>query len=388
VEAKFGLFIHWGLYSVHAKNDNHPYVSWAMEKEGISVDEYSEYAKKFDPQKFDPARWMQIAKKAGMKYVVFTSKHHEGFSIYESEHSSYTSEKTAAKSDMARQIVDAARDAGLKVGLYYSFLDWYHPLYDDDLDAYVTEFAHRQVEEICTLFGPIDVVWFDGEWDHPHQTWHAEELVRTIRRLQPGAVINDRLGAEERGKTPLADFFTREQPSEFSEKADFESTRSLWEACMTIGKSWGYRHDDGPWLDADELIRTLVDVACRGGNFLLNVGPTPDGEIPPHLIERLEGIGEWMSKNGESIYGTYGLTIADQKCTAKGASLYVHLEDRPSGDLVLTGLKNSIKRAFVLSTGEKLAVDDSVKSIALPNVLPDEAVKTIALDLDGDQVRA
>ncbi len=382
-EAKFGLFIHWGLYSLHGKNDGGAYVSWSMEQESIPVEEYAPYADRFDPTQFDATRWMEIAKSAGMRYVVFTSKHHEGFSMFETELCDYSSEKRAPGRDFARELVEAARAAGLKIGFYYSFLDWYHPDYSGDLDKYVREFAHPQVAEICTNYGPIDVVWFDGEWDHPAETWHSEELVRTIRRLQPNAVINDRLGKDERGTTALSDFYTREQPSEIDEETGFEVARNPWEACMTIGKSWGFRHDDAPFLSVEELIRYLSSIACRGGNVLLNVGPTPEGEIPEHFVERLGAIGRWLDVNGSAIYGTYGMTVGEHACTAREDRLYVHLTERPGDALTLSGLNVAIRCARLLGADGELTVDDAGKRVVLPADMPDEAVSIVELELDG-----
>jgi len=382
-EAKFGMFIHWGLYSLHGKNDKGDYVSWSMEQEGVPVEEYEKYADRFDPQKFDPKKWMEIAKATGMKYVVFTSKHHEGFSMFESELSDYTSEKRAAGRDFCREIAEAAREAGLKIGFYYSWLDWHHPDYETDMPKYVTEFAHKQVIELCTNYGPIDAIWFDGEWDHPKKTWRSEELVTAIRKLQPTAVINDRLGKGERGASPLPDFYTREQLEEIDADTDFQERSRAWEACLTIGRSWGYRHDDAPFKSGRELIRSLVDVVSRGGNMLLNVGPTPDGEIPERLIERLNVIGEWMKKNGDSIYGAKGLRIGGLACTTKRSTLYVHVKERTCASITLAGLQNAIKGSYLLATRERVAFDDATKRVYLPNELPDDAVTVIAVELDG-----
>ncbi len=385
-DAKFGMFIHWGLYSVRAKNDAGPYVSWSMSDENIPRDEYAKYADVFNPQKFDATKWMEIAKRTGMKYVVFTSKHHEGFSMFDSELSDFTSVKKAAKRDICREIVEAARSVGLRVGFYYSLLDWHHPDFDADLAKYVSGFAHRQVAELCTNYGPIDVVWFDGEWDYPTDTWRVNDLVRMIRQLQPNAVINDRLGKDERGKNRLADFFTREQMDEIGKHADFESDRRPWEACMTIGRSWGFRHDDAPFKSADELIRALVDIVSRNGNLLLNVGPTPDGEIPQHLVDRLDGIGEWMEKNGESIYGTIGTRIDGHPATMNGNMLYIHIVDPETHDISLETVQNEVHRAWLLATGDNVAYDATAKRMILPEVDSSQPVTTVAVELD-DRLR-
>lgn len=386
-EAKFGLFIHWGLYAVHGKNDKGKYVSWAMENEGIPLAEYEPYADAFNPQQFDADEWMALAKAAGMRYVVFTSKHHEGFSMFDSALTDYDSMDRAAKRDFVAELIAAARKAGLKIGFYYSTLDWAHPDFKTDLPKYIDEFLFGQVRELCTNYGPIDAIWFDGEWDHPASTWRADELVSMIHELQPGAVVNDRLGKGERGYNKRADFFTREQMSEVSRRTAFERRNPYrWEACLTIGESWGFRRDDKNFKSGAELIRALVEIASRGGNFLLNVGPDPNGVIPPHLAERLLEIGGWMAKNGDSIYGAGASPFASLPagvCTVKGDMLYLHLTERPGDAIALPGLENRIVAASLLATGEALAFDPEARTVTLPTRLPDPAVTTLAIRLDG-----
>ncbi|NIA14672.1 MAG: hypothetical protein GWP08_11380 [Nitrospiraceae bacterium] len=386
-DAKFGIFVHWGLYALHAKNDKGPYVSWAMENEGIPVAEYALYADRFNPTKFDADAWMALAREAGARYLTFTSKHHEGFSMFDSALTDYDSVDRAAKRDFVGELVAAARKAGIRIAFYYSMLDWYHPDFKADLPKYVDEFLFGQVRELCTNYGPIDGIWFDGEWDHPQATWRAPELVAMIRELQPGAVVNDRLGKGERGVSRLCDFYTREQPSEIRQVAGFERTRPYpWEACMTIGESWGYKDNDNKLMSSAELIRELVNIAGRGGNLLLNVGPTADGEIPEPLAERLRDIGAWLAKNGESIYGTHASPfgkLSKASCTTKGNRLYIHLESRPGDTLELPGLKTPIKKAWFLETGETLKVSNENRTIALPKKLPNDIVTTVAIELDG-----
>ncbi len=384
-DAKFGIFVHWGLYAVHGKNEKGPYVSWAMENEGIPVAEYEPYADQFQPAKFDADEWMHLVKDAGAKYMTFTSKHHEGFAMFDSALTDYDSMDRAAKRDFVGELVQAARANDLKISFYYSTLDWHQPDYKTDLAKYVDEYMFGQVRELCTNYGPIDGLWFDGEWDHPESTWRAEELVTMIRTLQPNALINDRLGKGVRGVTPLADFYTREQMSEIGEKTETEEKEIRpWEACLTIGTSWGYMKKDGPPKSSIELIRTLVDVVSRGGNLLLNVGPTPEGEIPAPLAERLRDIGVWLAKNGESIYGTRqvrGVTVSAGKLTGKAGLLYVHLEERPGEEISLKGIAGPIAGATVLSTGEVLAFNDGTKTVRMPATWPEEAVVVIAVEI-------
>ncbi len=385
-DAKFGIFVHWGLYALHGKNDKGAYVSWAQANEGIPADTYARYADQFNPAKFDADAWMRLVNEAGAKYLTFTSKHHEGFSMFESALTDFDSVDRAAKRDFVGELVTAARANDIKISFYYSMLDWHHPDFDADLPKYVDEFLFGQVRELCTQYGPIDGLWFDGEWDHPEETWRAEELVRMIRTLQPDALTNDRLGKGVRGITPLADFYTREQMSEIGERTATENKDVRpWEACLTIGTSWGFRRDDGEPKSSAELIRTLVDVVSRGGNLLLNVGPTPDGEIPAPLAKRLREIGAWLAKNGDGIYGTRrvdGITVSEGKLTQKDDRLFVHLETSDANTVALTGLERPIAAAIVLSTGAQLVSDNESKTIHMPDAWPDEPVTTIALTLE------
>lgn len=385
-DAKFGIFVHWGLYALHGKNDKGPYVSWAMENEGIPAAEYAPYADRFNPDKFDADAWMKLVREAGARYLTFTSKHHEGFSMFDSALTDYDSMDRAAKRDFVRELVDAARANGVKISFYYSTLDWYHPDFQADLPKYVDEFLFGQVRELCTNYGPIDGLWFDGEWDHPAETWRAEELVRMIRTLQPNALVNDRLGKGVRGVTPLADFYTREQMSEIGKKTDTEDKDIRpWEACLTIGTSWGYRQDDGEPKSSAELIRTLADVVSRGGNLLLNVGPKPDGTIPDHLADRLRDIGAWLDVNGEAIYGTrriQGVEASAGKLTRKGDAIYLLLESRPGDTVSLGGLDQPIKSASVLATGEELAVAAQTNAITLPAAWPESPVVAVRVSLE------
>ncbi|MBN2327938.1 MAG: alpha-L-fucosidase [Candidatus Omnitrophica bacterium] len=386
-EAKFGMFVHWGLYAVHGKNDKGPYVSWSMHDEEIPNQEYEKYANQFTPQKFDAAQWMDIAKSAGMRYVIFTSKHHEGFSMFDSALTDYDSMDRAAGRDFVRELIEAARADDMKIGFYYSMLDWRRPEFKTDFSQYVNRFMFGQIRELCMHYGPIDCLWFDGEWDYSADVWRAPELVNMIRELQPNALINDRLGKGERGKTPLCDFYTREQMSEINHSTEFEKRRNIpWEACLTIGTSWGYKRNDAPLKSSAELIRALVDIVSRGGNLLLNVGPTPEGEIPEALTSRLQDIGAWLAVNGESIYGTEVSPVQafpTGRCTQKGSRLYVHLESHPGQALQLINLHQEIKRVWILKTGDELAFDDKNNTISIPDSLGDDAIVTIGIELES-----
>ncbi len=390
-EAKFGMFVHWGLYAVPARNNKGALASFVMKDEKIPAAEYEQFAQQFNPQQFDAAKWMQIAKNTGMRYLIFTSKHHEGFSMFNSALTDYDAWDQAPHRDFVGELVQAARDADMKIGFYYSMLDWHHPDYQNNLNQYIDEYLFGQVRELCTQYGPIDCIWFDGEWDHALATWRSPELIGMIRELQPKALVNDRVGRGERGRNLLVDFYTREQPVEIRKAMAFEQEAPVpWEACMTIGESWGYRKDDGPFKSVQEILGTLVDVVSRGGNLLLNVGPTSDGIIPPHLVARLEGVGEWMRVHGESIYGAQAspfTSLPTGKCTTRGNRLYLHLEKRPEGALRLPGLQNDIVRAWRLGDDTPLRVDNTKKSIFLPEVFPIDTIATVVVEIADLPIR-
>ncbi len=386
-EAKFGLFVHWGPFSVQGNDPHASFDYFAMKEDAKLREEFRKYADQFNPRSFDAKAWVEAATSAGMKYMVFTSKHHDGYCMFDSALTDFDTMEGAPRQDYVRALTEAARAGGIKIGFYYSMLDWRHPEYAANIDKFVKEYLFGQVKELCTNYGPIDCVWFDGEWDYPASVWRAPELVDMIRVLQPNALINDRLGKGERGVTPLADFYTREQPDEMNTTMPFEHEKPYsWEACMTIGEYWQYSINDRTFKSGPELVRILVDVVSRGGNLLLNVGPSPDGEIPPHLVERLHYVGAWLRVNGESIYGTTRgpfKALPAGKCTAKGHRLYIHLETPPGKSVQLPGLQNTLQKVWILKSGVELPFDNVSKSITLPDVFPDEAVTTMVVELDS-----
>lgn len=390
-EARFGMFIHWGPFAVHGSDPNaRDY--FEMKHDEAARKEFEKYALAFAPKSFDAHAWMDAAKSAGMKYVVFTSKHHDGYCMFDSALTDYDAMDCAPKRDYVAELIPAAREAGLKIGFYYSMLDWRRPDFFNDLPHFVDEYLFGQVRELCANYGPVDCVWFDGEWDHPADAWRAPELVAMIRELQPAALVNDRLGLGERGVNPLADFYTREQPSEMNVAMPFEQQKPYpWEACMTIGDYWQFHINDTRYKSVPELVWILVDVVSRGGNLLLNVGPDPDGVIPAPLVERLEGIGEWMDANSESIYGTMRSPVqglpANMRCTTQGKRLYLHLQSPEAGETIsLPGLERGITTAHILANGAPCAVNAAAKTITLPDILPEQAVTTVAVEIAGPPV--
>lgn len=390
IEAKFGMFIHWGPFSVQGDDPAPRYDYFAMKDDPDARKDFERYAARFAPAKFDAAQWMNTAKGAGAKYVIFTSKHHDGYCMFDSACSDFTAMKGAPKHDYVRDLVTAARTAGLKIGFYYSLLDWKHPAYTRDLPQFVSTYLFGQVRELCTHYGPIDCLWFDGEWDHPLAAWRAPELVSMIREWQPHALINDRLGKGERGVTPLCDFYTREQPSEVDVTMAFEHQAPRpWEACMTIGGYWQFSRRDTQFKSVDDLVGILIDVVSRGGNLLLNVGPTPDGEIPGPLAERMQGIGAWLAVNGESIYGTlrspFGALPAG-KCTTKANRLYFHINAHPGAPIRLPGLQSVITRSFLLQSNEPLVFDNEMKTVTLPEGFKHGSWQVIVIELEAPPI--
>ncbi|MDH7601860.1 MAG: alpha-L-fucosidase [Armatimonadota bacterium] len=383
-EARFGIFVHWGLYAILGRGE------WVMFLERIPADEYAQLAKRFKPSKFDANAWAALAKEAGAKYMVLTTRHHDGFCLFDSKVSDFTSVKTAAKRDFVAEYVEALRKAGLRVGFYYSLLDWRFPGYFDR-EAYpesakaLVEQAHAQVRELMTNYGKIDILWYDGGWvpglqqEEIADFWRSRELNAMVRSLQPDIIINNRSGLPE-------DFDTPEQ-----RVAASESGRA-WESCMTIGTgAWGYVHHESNFRSVPQLIQYLVTAASGEGNFLLNVGPKPDGTIRREEVWRLREIGNWLAVNGESIYGSERCPFTAKSVgltTAKGNNAYVHVFRWPKqGEITVPGIKNEIKQATVLATGQKAIVERGTNARTflkgLPKTPPDRYDTVIKLELDG-----
>ncbi len=375
-EARFGMFIHWGLYAILARGE------WVMYLERIPRDEYARLADKFKPKKFDADAWAALAKEAGMKYMVLTTRHHDGFSLFDSKVSDFTSVKTAAGRDLVAEYVEACRRAGLRVGFYYSLLDWRWPEYwrgpkgDPDGWERFLSYVHSQVEELCTQYGKIDVLWYDGSWPYSAEEWRSAELNKRVRELQPGILINNRSGLPEDFDTPEK-VVTPSPPGR------------MWEACMTINDSWGYNAGDRNWKSVRQLIHILVGCASREGNLLLNVGPRADGTIQPEAVRRLREIGRWMRANGESIYGSRrcSFTSTVGPFTAKGNKAYLHAFRWPGREICVAGVGNTVVSAYFLATGEEIKFvqrGDRVFLRNLPRGAPDPYDTVIVLELDGE----
>ncbi|MGB1259143.1 MAG: alpha-L-fucosidase, partial [Akkermansiaceae bacterium] len=411
-EARFGMFIHWGLYSVGGGKwngqDSGSICSWMQSRLCVSPNDYATLQSGFTAKNYDPRAWAKLAKSAGMKYAVLTSKHHEGFCLYDSKYTDYDVMNTPAKRDLLKGYFKAFRAEGLKTGLYYSLFDWHHPHYPVKGDEYhpmrgndeflkqhrstkkYIDYLHAQAREIATNYGPLDIMWWDysyGKMDH--NVWRAKKITNMMRSLQPGIVMNNRLHVGV--LNPNGDFSTPEQyiPS--------TGTGSDWEACMTMNTTWGYKPHDHDYKSSKNLIHQLIEVVSKGGNYLLNVGPKPDGTIPKEQVERLQDIGKWMAIHSESIYGTqaspFPRVLPWGYCTRKSlpdgnTRLYIHVLNRLKKNVItLPPIKNKpISAHYLSATGSpKLALRalDQGISITLPSKPANQNAEVIVLDIQG-----
>ncbi|GGF64804.1 alpha-L-fucosidase [Paenibacillus albidus] len=373
---RLGLFIHWGLYSIPARGE------WIRGNERMSREHYMEYFAEFDAARYDPRAWAKAAKAAGQKYAVLTTKHHDGFCLFDSGLTDFKATNTPAGRDLVSEYVDAFRGEGIAVGLYYSIIDWDHqdyPGYGDrahpdrsneevkdkpiDFDRYL-RYMHGQVKELLTNYGPIDIMWFDFSYDDmTGEKWKATELIRMIRSLQPNIIIDNRLGGNIRAAEPeeyAGDFFSPEQIIPPGGIVDVNGSPVPWEACITLNDNWGYHAGDRNYKSVKQVIRSLVECVSKNGNLLLNVGPDAKGEMTRESLEVLRGLGEWMRLNGDSIYGCGGSLLPKPewgRYTQNGNLLYAHVYDRGIGPVYLQGLNGRIKKARLLRDGSELKVE-------------------------------
>ncbi len=393
-EARFGLFIHWGIYSVPAGFwKGKPVDSigeWIMHNGRIPVADYAQFAGQFNPVKFNADEWVRLAKDAGMKYIVITSKHHDGFAMFGSKVSTYNIvDATPFHRDPLKELAAACQKHGIKLGFYYSQAqDWHHPggaLYDGhwdpaqngSMDDYLKKIAMPQVREILSNYGPIAVLW----WDTPaNMTRERAQQFLPLLKLQPGIITNNRLGGDFPGDS--------ETPEQFVPPTGFPGRD--WETCMTMNDTWGFKSNDHNWKSLETLIRNLVDIASKGGNYLLNVGPTSEGQIPGPSVERLEAIGRWLKVNGEAIYGTSASPfkrLAWGRCTTKPGKLYLHVFDWPADGRLTIPMTGRVTGAYLLARPDKpldvAATGDSVV-ITVPASPPDPVASVVVASVDGD----
>jgi alpha-L-fucosidase len=377
---RFGLFIHFGLYSLAARHE------WVKYNEAIPDSVYQSYFAEFNPDLYDPRSWAAAARQAGMKYVVLTTKHHEGFCLWDSKYTDYKITNTPYGKDALHPYVDAFRAEGLKVGFYHSLIDWHHPQFpidgqhpmrDDpnaialnqgrDMSQY-TEYLHNQVRELMTDFGKIDVLWFD--FSYPDFTyrglpgkgkdqWQSEKLLKMVRELQPGIIVNNRLNLPK----GYADFYTPEQyqPRAWV-KVDGEPV--VWEACQTFSGSWGYYRDEETWKSPEQLVQMLVNTVACGGNLIMNVGPTSRGTFDARALSALNTYGDWLRVCGRSIYGcTQSEFTPPQDCrfTQNGKRLYLHIFNWPFKWIYLDHMAGKIEYAQLLHDGSQVMVKSALR---------------------------
>jgi len=409
-EARFGMFIHWGVYSVPAGEwqGKTNYAEWFLEQTKMPVSQYEKYARQFNPVKFDAKEWVRIAKDAGMKYMVITSKHHDGFGMWRSGLTDWCIKSTPFQRDPLKELAAECKKAGIKFCTYHSIMDWHHPDYakrrpwndkatgTPDMDRYVA-YMKGQLKELITGYGPLGIMWFDGEWEEPWTHERGVDLYNYVRGLQPNIIVNNRVGKGRAGMGGMdkgrgvGDYGTPEQeipPTGFGSGV-------YWESCMTMNNHWGYNKHDQNWKSTETLIRNLIDCASKGGNYLLNVGPTSEGLIPGPSVGRLAEMGRWMKVNHEAIYETEASPFTRTpwgRCTKKvsrrSATLYLHVFNWPAdGRLVVPGLKNPVRKAWLLADSRKksLAIWRSEKGVAIsvPASGPDPISSVVALRVQG-----
>jgi alpha-L-fucosidase len=416
VHDRFGMFIHWGLYAQGARHE------WLKNNERLTNEDYdARYFRRFDPDLYDPKLWADAAARAGMKYFVVTTKHHEGFCLWDTQQTDYKAPNTAAKRDLLRPMADAFRARGLRAGFYYSLLDWHHPHYRIDPchgpyrglapaemakmnegrdQRKYAAYMREQVRELLTQYGPVDVLWFDFSYPRADGSgkgradWESEKLYALVRELAPKIILDDRLDLPDGWdiKTP-----EQAQPREW---VRVNGVPVVWEACQTFSGSWGYHRDEASWRSVDELVRTLIDCVSKGGNLLLNVGPTARGEFDERVLARLEGIGEWMRRHSRSIYGCTQAP-AEFKCppdcrytyNPETRRLYLHVLAWPYKHLHLDGMKARVEYAQLLHDASEVGMKldawhagqigegKDALTLVLPQVRPSVAVPVVELFL-------
>jgi alpha-L-fucosidase len=398
VHDRFGLFIHFGIYSAGARHE------WLKQRETMTTEEYQRFFDHFDCDLYDPQLWARDAKVAGMKYAVITTKHHDGFCLFDSALTDYKATNTPFGRDIIAEFVDAFRAEGLKVGFYHSVIDWHHEDYTRDPvhpqasnDAFwegrepnianYRTYLHGQVRELLSNYGKIDVMWFDfTPQTKSREDWGSVELERLVRELQPGIILNDRIDLPE-----SADFVTPEQyqPKEWPRR---NGERVLWEACQTLNGSWGYHRDNLDWKSTEMLTQMLVDTVSKGGNLLLNVGPTGRGEFDPRAREALAEIGEWMRVHDRAIFGS---TMEEEfqpptdcRYTRRGERLYLHIFNWPMRHIHLDGLADKIAYAQLLHDASEVFVSDSDPHASAQNTAAPgfEGVATLELPIQRPEV--
>ena len=386
-EAKFGMFIHFGLYSVIGQQE------WVLESEGVPIPQYEILAKHFNPRPGAAREWARLAKRAGQKYMVLTTKHHEGFCLWDTKLTDYNAKQQGPGRDLVREFVDAARAEGLRVGFYYSLMDWHHPdgaicATDEAARERFVTYTHGLLRELLTNYGKIDILWYDVDWPLNTHQWRAEEMNRMVFDLQPEIIVNNRNGL-------AGDFSTPEHKIEAAKRA--------WETCDTMNLGWGYQRNDTEWKTPKRIINDLTTCAQQGGNYLLNIGPEPDGTVPAASVSTLEAVGAWLATNGRAIYATDGgasISFGNyDNFTRRGNTLYVHVYFWPAPTpasqwlsfyqpmtvVAIGGVQTKVLSAKVLKTGRSLHFtqdDITLRITGLPTEAPDSPITVLELECD------
>lgn len=391
-DARLGIFIHWGIYSVKGVDE-----SWSFYNRYLPYEEYMKQTKGFTASKYNPDYWASLIKESGAKYAVLTTKHHDGVALFDTKQSDLNViKKTPAGKDLVKPFCEALRKQGIKNGLYYSMLDWSHPDYPKFLNNQsryendsvrwnrFLEFRKNQIHELAA-YKP-DLLWFDGDWDYNADQWKSKEMRDLIDGWMPGVIVNSRING-------YGDYATPEQGVPLTPPAE-----PYWELCMTMNDSWGYQPNDKNYKTSDQIIQIFTDCISMGGNLLLDIGPKPDGTLPEEQVSILKELGRWTGKHAEAIYGTragipkeyfYGPTAL----SANKEILYLFIKDKPNGPLMIKGLKNQVNRIWVVGNGTKLEAKVMMKSywsevpgilyIDLPENLLDEKITVVAVLLKG-----
>ncbi|PKO23978.1 MAG: alpha-L-fucosidase [Chloroflexi bacterium HGW-Chloroflexi-1] len=377
-EARFGMFIHWGLYAQLGRHE------WVMNRERIPVAEYEKLAATWHPKERPARAWARLAAESGMKYMVMTTKHHEGFCLWDTAQTDYNAVKHGPGRDLVREYVEACHEFGLKVGFYYSLMDWHHPdgancAQDEAARRRFLDFTQGCVRELCTNYGKLDILWYDVSWPlKSPELWESAVMNAMVRELQPDILINNRSQLDE-------DFGTPE------ERVTAEKAGRDWEACMTFNGSWGYMPSAIDWRPVREVISMLRVAAAGQGNLLLNIGPQPDGSVPEEAYARLNPVGQWIEQNGEALYGQ--VERADGRMewmltgqwTIKGNTAYYWCDRWPGGELAIGGLQTNVLKASLLATGAPLAFEQTENRLVLkglPETNPDQIAGVAVIKLE------
>lgn len=378
--ARFGMFVHWGLYAQLGRHE------WVMNRERIPVAEYEPLADTWKPGPRPAREWARLAKEAGMKYMVLTTKHHEGFCLWDTAQTDYNAVKRGPGRDLVAEYVEACHEFGLRVGFYYSLMDWHHPdgarcAYDEAARRRFLDFTQGCVHELCTKFGKLDILWYDVSWPlRSPEAWETYEMNAMVRELQPEIIINNRCQLDE-------DFGTPE------EHITAEAEGRAWESCMTFNGSWGYMPAAIDWHSARRVVQMLQETTAGGGNLLLNIGPRPDGSVPDEAYERLETVGRWVAANGEAFYGQVDRVrgrmewLPTGSWTLKGNTGYYWCQRWPGVGLTIGGLQTPVKRISYLATGQEIAFEQQENRLimtGLPDSSPDREVGIAVLKFEFD----